>query len=121
MESIKEGVDAASKDTRFIKIEHVKEALCVTDSWKELWPNVERLLRTPEFKSLIVKELKAVAPQIQKEHILDWTTKLELGVIALLYCQGSLEDKARFFYDLANPNDIMGKEKSKESPGLMTN
>ena len=68
---------------------------------------MERLLRTPEFKSLIVKELKAVAPQIQKENILDWTTKLELGVIALLYCRGSLEDKAQFFYDLANPNDIM--------------
>ena len=35
---------------------------------------------------------------------MNFTTKLELGVLALLWCSGNQEEKARFFCKLANPN-----------------
>ena len=85
----------------------MKKVLCITPAWKELWVNFVRLIRMPEFKSIIVKERAQLPAGIDRDKILDWTTRLEIGSVALLWCQGSLKDKADFFYDLVNPGDVV--------------
>ena len=32
--------------------------------------------------------------------MLNWTTKLEVGILALIWCEGTVEDKSRFFFEL---------------------
>lgn len=77
----------------------------MTPAWKQLWPNVDKLLRMPEFKCIVVKERKAIAEHVAREELEQWTTKLEVGILGLLWCEGSMRAKANFFYDLANPTE----------------
>jgi len=44
------GIAAHSKDTEIISLDSMKEIFCVTPAWTAGWRNVERLLKTPEFK-----------------------------------------------------------------------
>lgn len=103
LRTIDEGLKAQSKDTLIISIDSFKKAFYATPAWKELWPNVERLLRTPEFKTIVFQERHAICQHISTDDMLNWTTKLEVGILALIWCEGNIEDKARFFCELVNP------------------
>ena len=41
--------------TQFVNIYQLKEAFSDSPAWREGWPNMERLLRAPELKSLVSK------------------------------------------------------------------
>jgi len=63
---------------------------------------VVRLLRTPEFKVITAKEREAIQTKVPLEALINHFTKLEVGILALIWCEGSQAEKARFLYSLAN-------------------
>lgn len=53
------GIKASSKDTEIIAIDDIKKEFS-SPAWRESWHNVEKLLKTPEFKVITVTERKAI-------------------------------------------------------------
>lgn len=53
------GIKASSKDTEIILIDDIKKEFN-TPAWKENWSNVDKLLKTPEFKVITVTERRAI-------------------------------------------------------------
>ena len=53
------GIKASSKDTEIILIDDIQKEFN-SQAWKESWSNVEKLLKTPEFKVVTVTERKAI-------------------------------------------------------------
>jgi len=91
-------------DTSYITIDDFKKAFCVTPAWKQQWPNVAALCRTYLMKELVVcNTIKGFSHKIQEDQCINYTTKLEVGALALLWCSGSQELKAKFMTNLANP------------------
>ena len=82
-----------SKDTHFISITELKQYFFMIDSWKEKWSNIERLLKAPALKEMVctyhTKNQFQIDMEVPDDQKLYYTTKLELGVIALLWCGGS--------------------------------
>lgn len=99
------GIVAHSKDTEIISLDSMKAVFCVTPAWTAGWRNVERLLRTPEFKAITIKEKNAIKNKVQHEELINHVSKLEIGILAILWCQGTPKDKAAFLYKLANWKD----------------
>lgn len=87
MQKIK-GIQATSKETEIISIDDIKKEFD-TPAWKESWQNVEKLLRTPEFKVITVTERRAIKGVVPQEQLINYTTKLEVGILALLWCDGT--------------------------------
>lgn len=67
-----------------------------------MWVNVEKLLKVPEFKVIAVKDLEAIQDIIPWENLINCTSKLEIGILALIWCEGSLQQKASFLTSLLN-------------------
>lgn len=99
------GIKASSKDTEIILIDDIQKEFNST-AWKESWQNVEKLLKTPEFKVITVTERKAIKSIVPQDKLINYTTKLEIGILALLWCQGSQKDRTAFFLKLANPVEL---------------
>ena len=68
------------------------------------------MLKTPEFKQIVVVERNAIKNYVPEKDLINYTTKLEVGILALLWCQGSQNAKANYLYKLANPQkqDFIG-------------
>lgn len=98
------GIKATSKDTEIILIDDLKKEFN-TPAWKESWSNVDKLLKTPEFKVITVTERRVllIKSQVPQEKLINYTTKLEVGILALLWCQGTQKQRTAFFLKLANP------------------
>lgn len=96
------GIKASSKDTEILLIDDIKKEFN-TPAWKESWSNVDKLLKTPEFKVITVTERRAIKGLVPQEKLINYTTKLEIGILALLWCQGSQKERTAFFLKLANP------------------
>ena len=96
------GIKASSKDTEIIFIDDLKKEFNTT-AWKESWSNVDKLLKTPEFKVITVTERRAIKGVVPQEKLINYTTKLEVGILALLWCQGTQKERTTFFLKLANP------------------
>lgn len=79
------GIKASSKDTEIILIDDIEREFNST-AWKESWQNVEKLLKTPEFKVITVTERKAIKSIVPQDKLINYTTKLEIGILALLWC-----------------------------------
>lgn len=43
--------------------------------------------------------------KIQYEELFSYSSKLELGVLAFLWCSGTSKQKSKFLFQLANPSD----------------
>lgn len=77
--------------------------MCDTPAWKQMWPNVARLLSAPELKSVFVAHYYRLSKTIKKEEIFEYTSKLEFGILALLFCEhDKIDRKLDFLYFLAN-------------------
>ena len=61
----------------------------MTKAWQEDWQKVTFLLQTPEFKQITVSEKRNIESKVPYEDLLSHTSKLELGVIAFLWCSGT--------------------------------
>lgn len=103
MQKIK-GIQATSKETEIISIDDIKKEFD-TPAWKESWQNVEKLLRTPEFKVITVTERRAIKGVVPQEQLINYTTKLEVGILALLWCDGTQKERTSYFTKLANPGN----------------
>ena len=86
--------------TEIISIDEVGQIFNKTKAWKKRWPNLERLLWTNPFKS-IVSEEQLVKEGLESE--IGFTSKLEFAALGLVWCEGKLEDKANFLFELINP------------------
>lgn len=75
-----------------------------TPAWRESWWNVEKLLKTPEFKVITVTERGAIKDIVPQEELINYTTKIEVGILALLWCDGTQKERTAFFTQLANPS-----------------
>jgi len=78
-----------------VSLADVQKVFCTTPAWTSLWPKAVQLLKAPEFKEVIYHDRNLLAPE---DDLLEYTSKLELGCLALLWCQGSHDDKADFLY-----------------------
>ena len=93
-----------SRDTGYLSIDHIKQGFCTSPAWKDLWQNLEALLKTSGFKEF-------VNDGCFKEHVTDpaeqvkFTTQLELGILGILWCTDTQEAKAEFLYKLVNPKN----------------
>ena len=65
MQKIK-GIQATSKETEIISLEAFKKEFN-SPAWKESWQNVEKLLKTPEFKVITVTERRAIKGVVPQE------------------------------------------------------
>ena len=65
---------------------------------------MEALLKTSTFKEFVITDnfLKSVPDK--SEHV-NYTTQLEFGILGLLWCSDTQENKAKFFYKLVNPEN----------------
>lgn len=79
------GIKASSKDTEIILIDDIQKEFN-SPAWKDSWQNVEKLLKTPEFKVITVTERKAIKSLVPQDKLINYTTKLEIGILALLWC-----------------------------------
>ncbi len=75
--------------TEFVSISNLKSTLCTSPAWREDWPKVAYLLRLPEFKELVYEEKENLDGKINKNHLCEYVSKLELSVLALLWCHGT--------------------------------
>jgi len=75
-----------------------------TPAWTKLWDNVECLLKLPVFKEITLLE-HSKGSKIPYNELINYTTKLEVGILGLLWCTGSQKAKANFIYKLAQPDD----------------
>ena len=66
----------------------MKKIFVNTPAWKELWHNVEALLKFPVFKEITLIEHQK-GSDIPKDELINYTTKLEIGILGLLWCAGS--------------------------------
>ena len=98
------GIKASSKDTQIIFIDDLEKEFNTT-AWKESWSNVDKLLKTPEFKVITVTERGAIKSIVPQEQLINYTTKLEVGILALLWCDGTQKERTSFFSKLANPGN----------------
>lgn len=73
--------------------------------WKKYWHNFIKLIKTPEFKFIVVLERESLQKQIQQDELIMYTTKLELGVLACLWCTGTHQEKIEFLMALAFPEN----------------
>lgn len=80
----------------------MKETFCQTPAWITQWPNVEKILKTPEFKQIVVTERKAIKHKVSEDQIINYCTKIELGVLAIIWCSGTQQAKAEFLFNLAS-------------------
>jgi hypothetical protein len=78
-----------------ITIEQFKEVFGKTAAWIELWPNVEKLLKLPEFKFQVCKEDKALEG---KDERINYISKIEVGILACLWCQSKGGTKCKAAY-----------------------
>ena len=46
-------------------------------------------------------ERKAIKDKVDHEELINYCTKLEIGILAILWCSGPQEAKAEFLYNLA--------------------
>ena len=83
------GVQSGEYQTEFVRISDLKQAFCGTPAWQEDWSKVEALLRLPEFKLLMNEEKENLRGKIGYGQEVEYLSKLELGVLALLWCHGS--------------------------------
>jgi hypothetical protein len=65
MQKVK-GIQASSKETEILLIDDMKKEFNTT-AWKESWLNVEKLLKTPEFKVITVTERGAIKSIVSQE------------------------------------------------------
>jgi len=42
-----------SRDTGYLSIDHIKQGFCTSPAWKDLWQNLEALLKTSGFKEFV--------------------------------------------------------------------
>lgn len=63
-------------------------------------------MKTPEFKVITVKERKAIQGVVPYDKLINYTSKLELGILALLWCDGTHQQKVQFAIKLTNPNQV---------------
>lgn len=100
MEKI-QGIQTKSFDTQIITLEQLKTEFG-SEAWREMWTNVDKLLKVPEFKVVAVKDLQVIQNFIPWENLINCTSKLEIGILALIWCEGSMQQKASFFTSLLN-------------------
>ena len=66
---------------------------------------MDTLLRSFIFKELVVTStIKGLNHKLREERWSDYTSKLEVAVLGLLWCSGSQDSKARYLAALANPS-----------------
>ena len=88
------GMPSQYKRTEIVRIEDLKkEFTSATDkeaeSWKGLWSNVEMLLKTSEFKVVTLADKDALKDNIPFDQLINFTSKLEISILALLWCSGT--------------------------------
>jgi len=60
------GIKANSKDTDIISIQDMQREFS-TPAWKDGWSNVDKLMKTPEFKVITVTERIAIKGMVPQE------------------------------------------------------
>ena len=100
------GIKSQKMQTEFVSISDLKATLCTSPAWKEEWPKVAYLLRSSEFKGLVFDEKEILINKIGdgKNQLCEYVSKMEISVLALLWCNGTRYQKAKFLYKLAAPN-----------------
>ena len=98
------GIKSSKMQTEFVCISDLKSTFCTSPAWKEDWPKVAMLLRSPEFKCLVFDEKENLNHKIGRNQLCEYVSKLEISVLALLWCSGTRQQKAKFLYQLAAPN-----------------
>ena len=83
------GIKSNSMETEFVLIGDLKQKFCTSPAWREDWPMVAALLRLPEFKQLQYEEKEDLSTKITSSMQSEYVSKLELGIIALLWCNGT--------------------------------
>ena len=99
-ELIQSQLESKHYDTEIVTCLDLEKEFATTPSWKDLWPKVENLIRTPEFKEIAYLDR---IEQDTTENLINITSKLEFGVMGLLWCQGTQDEKADFMYNLTCP------------------
>ena len=91
-------------DTDFIDIENIKKEFCQeTGAWKHQWENLQNVLNSSSVKELVCSYVSSDGSPMEESHHRTHTTKLEFGIMGLLWCTGSQRKKAELFEYLTNP------------------
>ena len=77
----------------------------MTKAWSEDWQKIRFLLMLPELKQVMISEKMNVDNKITYEDLISYTSKLELGVLAFLWCTGTNRQKSSFLFKLVNPSN----------------
>jgi hypothetical protein len=76
--------------TCFVTVDDVRRAFAGSPAWRQLWGNVDALLRSFVFKELVVTStVKSFNTKLVEEKWSDYTSKLEVAVLGLLWCDGT--------------------------------
>lgn len=63
------------------------------------------MLRSFVFKELVVtSSIKGRGYKLTEDKWSDYTSKLEVAILGLLWCEGTQQQKAKYFTTLANPS-----------------
>ena len=90
--------------TCFVAVDDVRRTFCVSPAWRQLWGSVDTLLRSFVFKELVVTStVKGLNYKLGEDKWSDYTSKLELAILGLLWCSGTQEEKAKYFALLSDP------------------
>ena len=87
-----------------IELVQFKKVFCTTAAWKQKWSNVQKLVMLPIMNSQVHNNSPSNfqgsfignVPQLL-------ISRFEISLIALLWCEGSMQDKAIFLSQLINP------------------
>lgn len=69
----------------------------------EQWDDIERLLSTPYFKVVLFSKGNEFYLNDEETDLMASISLLELSSLALLWCDGTQEEKTKFFYKVIKP------------------
>ena len=108
LSSIKCNFKAEGYFTEFVSLYQLQLCFCNNfKSWSSQWPKIEKLLKLTVFKDVIMNQPNQVFKRFIQQNgdtIINWTTKLEISILGLLWCRGTHKDKTRFLNKIINPN-----------------
>ena len=84
--------------TEIITVDAFKKVFLTTQCWKKLWRNVEALLKTSWLKDIVLQQ------DLDTPDAINMTSKLEVGTLALLWCEGTQSEKAEYLVNLVQPD-----------------
>jgi len=76
--------------TSLVKVEDIRKAFSASPAWKQMWGNVESLLRSFVFKELVcTSTIRGLNYKLEEDMWSDYTSKMEFAILGLLWCAGS--------------------------------